>query len=83
MENLILKFFFEQHVKKLNVAPSEALVLEDSESGILAAYDGKIDVLCIPDMKYPEADFASKATKIISSLKDVIEYLSNSESFYH
>lgn len=61
--------------KKLNVAPSEALVLEDSESGILAAYDGKIDVLCIPDMKYPEADFASKATKIISSLKDVIEYL--------
>ena len=61
--------------KKLNVAPSEALVLEDSESGILAAYDGKIDVLCIPDMKYPEADFASKATKIISSLKDVIKYL--------
>ena len=60
---------------KISVNPEECLVLEDSESGILAAYDGKIDVLCIPDMKYPEADFASKATKIISSLKDVIEYL--------
>lgn len=63
--------------QKLGVKPSEALVLEDSESGILAAYDGNIDVLCIPDMKYPEPHFASKATKIVDSLNDVIDYLNN------
>ena len=63
--------------QKLGVEPSEAVVLEDSESGILAAYDGNIDVICIPDMKYPEPDFASKATSIVDSLHDVIDYLKN------
>ncbi|WP_028044368.1 HAD family hydrolase [Candidatus Stoquefichus massiliensis] len=61
--------------QKLGVIPSEALVLEDSEAGILAAYNGRIDVICVPDMKYPEPDYASKVTKIVDSLEDVIEYL--------
>ncbi len=61
--------------QKLDVEPSDALVLEDSESGILAAYDGNIDVICVPDMKYPTPDFASKTTKIVDSLLDVIDYL--------
>lgn len=64
--------------QKLGVTPDEALVLEDSEAGILAAYNGRIDVICIPDMKYPEPDYASKATKIVDSLKDVIDYLESS-----
>lgn len=61
--------------QKLGVTPSEALVLEDSEAGILAAYNGRIDVICVPDMKYPEPDYASKVTKIVDSLEDIIEYL--------
>lgn len=61
--------------EKLGVAPSEALVLEDSESGILAAYRGGIDVICIPDMKYPEPEFAKKAIAIKSTLFDIITYL--------
>lgn len=61
--------------QKLGVKPEEALVLEDSEAGILAAYDGHIDVICVPDMKYPEPEFASKAIKIVDSLDDVIEFL--------
>lgn len=64
--------------QKLGVTPDEALVLEDSEAGILAAYNGRIDVICVPDMKYPEPDYASKATKIVDSLKDVIDYLESS-----
>lgn len=64
--------------QKLGVTPDEALVLEDSEAGILAAYNGRIDVICVPDMKYPELDYASKATKIVDSLKDVIDYLESS-----
>ena len=61
--------------QKLGVKPEEALVLEDSEAGIRAAYDGEIDVICIPDMKYPEPEFACQVTKIMDSLEDVIYYL--------
>lgn len=61
--------------QKLDVKPEEALVLEDSEAGILAAYDGRIDVICVPDMKYPEPQFVEKVTKIVDSLDEVIDYL--------
>lgn len=61
--------------QKLDVKPDEALVLEDSEAGILAAHDGHIDVICIPDMKYPEPQFVEKVTKIVDSLDEVIDYL--------
>lgn len=61
--------------QKLNVETKEALVLEDSEAGILAAYNANIDVICIPDMKYPGLAYADKAIKIYSSLHEVIPYL--------
>lgn len=61
--------------QKLDVKPEEALVLEDSEAGILAAYDGHIDVICVPDMKCPEPQFVEKVTKIVDSLDEVIDYL--------
>lgn len=61
--------------QKIDVKPEEALVLEDSEAGILAAYDGHIDVICAPDMKYPEQQFVEKVTKIVDSLDEVIDYL--------
>lgn len=61
--------------QKLDVKPEEALVLEDSEAGILAAYDGHINVICVPDMKYPEPQFVEKVTKIVDSLDEVIDYL--------
>ena len=61
--------------QKLDVKLEEALVLEDSEAGILAAYDGRIDVICVPDMKYPEPQFVEKVTKIVDSLDEVIDYL--------
>lgn len=61
--------------KKLGVEPSEAIVLEDSESGIQAAYSGNIPVLCVPDMKYPTPEFEGKCTRIIEDLTKVIDYL--------
>lgn len=63
--------------KKLGVEPSEAVVLEDSEAGILAGYRGHIDTICVPDMKYPEEEFAKKTTAIVNSLEDVITWLEN------
>ena len=60
---------------KIGVQPEEAVVLEDSEAGIQAAYDGHIDVICVPDMKYPEEKYVQMITKIVKSLDDVIDYL--------
>lgn len=65
--------------QKLGVTPQEALVLEDSEAGILAAYNGNIDVICVPDMKYPEQAYQEKTTKIVKSLHDVIDYLEDNK----
>ena len=61
--------------EKLSVDTSQAIVLEDSEAGIQAAYSAHIPVICIPDMKYPEENYANKTTKILSSLDQVIDYL--------
>lgn len=66
---------FLRSCQKLGVEPHEAIVLEDSEAGIEAAYKGHIKVLCIPDMKYPEDQYAQMTTEILDSLEDVIDYL--------
>lgn len=60
---------------KLGVQNDEAVVLEDSEAGIQAAYSGDIKVICVPDMKYPEEEFVNMTTKIVDSLLDVIEFV--------
>lgn len=66
---------FLRSCEKLGVDTSEAIVLEDSEAGIQAAYTGHIDVICIPDMKYPEEQYANMTTKILDSLDLVIDFL--------
>lgn len=70
---------FLKACKKMELDPSEVLVLEDSESGILAAHNGNMKVICIPDMKYPEKEYEEKAI-VYESLLDVIEYLKNNNS---
>lgn len=66
---------FLRACEKLGVEPSQALVLEDSEAGIQAAHSAQIPVICIPDMKYPEPEYAQMTTEIFNSLHDVIDYL--------
>lgn len=66
---------FLKACEKMSVKPSEALVLEDSEAGIQAAYDAHIPVICIPDMKQPSSAYAKKTAAILPSLADVIAYL--------
>ncbi|MCI9046228.1 MAG: HAD family phosphatase [Hungatella sp.] len=58
---------------KAGVSPQEALVLEDSEAGIKAAYRAGIPVICVPDMKYPDKEFAAMASRIVGSLEEVLE----------
>ena len=66
---------FLKACEKAGVSIKDAIVLEDSEAGIEAAYRGGLDVICIPDMKYPEHIYQVKTAAIFSSLDDVIDYL--------
>lgn len=55
---------------KLNIAADEVVVLEDSVNGITAAKTAGLQVICVPNRNYPEADY-SQADKIFPSLVDI------------
>lgn len=61
----------------LKVAPSEAVVLEDSPMGILAAKAGGFRSVMIPDMIQPSDHIRNTATAILASLKEVPHYMEN------
>lgn len=66
---------FIKACEKLSVEKAEAIVLEDSEAGIDAAYSAQIPVICIPDMKKPDKEHLKKTAFIMSSLSEVMQYL--------
>lgn len=70
---------FLKACQKVGAEPKEALVLEDSEAGISAAWAAGIPVICVPDMKYPEAEFEKKAYKIADSLTAVLDLFAQME----
>lgn len=55
--------------------PQDALVLEDSKNGILAAHNGNIPVICIPDMVKHDEDILSLCAAVAESALDVIKYI--------
>ena len=56
--------------ERLGVAPSEAVALEDSASGIAAAKAAGLTVIGVP--QYAETD-ASAADRVVDSLEDLLE----------
>ena len=66
---------FLKACEKLAVEPTHALVLEDSETGIQAAYSANIPVICIPDLKNPAEKYEKMTTAILKSLHDVIDFV--------
>ena len=56
-------------------SPADALVLEDSDNGIRAAYAAGIPVVCIPDLKQPDPENAEKAAVILASADQLIPLL--------
>ena len=56
---------------RAGVTPSEALVLEDSENGIHAAYNAGIPVICIVDMKEPAHRYRKMAAAVVHSALEV------------
>lgn len=67
---------FQKVCEKMRIEPEEAIVLEDSENGILAAHRAEISVICVPDMKYPEKEFEEKTSAVCKSLVEVKQVLS-------
>ncbi|MDD3172041.1 MAG: HAD family phosphatase [Bacilli bacterium] len=55
-----------------DVAPEEALVLEDSENGLLAAISGNIPVICIPDLVVPRREILNRVVVTLSDADEVI-----------
>ncbi len=70
---------FLKACQKAGVQPQDALVLEDSEAGIQAAFSAGIPVICIPDMKYPQKEDEEKADRVVDSLLDVLSLLKDHE----
>lgn len=58
---------------KLKLDASDCLVLEDTDTGALAAHAAGIDVIIVPDLKQPSKEAAEKAIAICSSLSEVEE----------
>ena len=66
---------FLKTCEKLKEKPENCLILEDSETGIQAAYAANIPVICIPDIKKPDKQFLDKTIAKFNSLEKVILYL--------
>lgn len=61
--------------ERLNVSPSNCLVLEDSKFGIQAAYTANMKSIMIPDSIQPDEDTKLKATEVLNNLGEVITFL--------
>lgn len=61
--------------KKLDCAPDECIVLEDSENGIIAASKAGMYPILVPDMRKPPEDVQKLVFKEFKSLFDVKAFL--------
>ena len=63
-------------LKHAAVAASEAIVVEDSERGLIAANAAKIQCVVIPNELSHDSDF-TQAAAILHSIEQLPEYLAN------
>ena len=66
---------FLKAVELLEVNKEDALVLEDSRNGILAAHAGKIPVICIPDLIHHSKDILDLTVGCYDSLDQLIDVI--------
>ena len=63
---------------KMNTAPEDALVFEDSKVGVQAAWNARIPVIMVPDLMEVTEEMKSLAEEILGSLCAVQEFLQGS-----
>lgn len=66
---------FLRAAEKLGLDPKNCLILEDSPSGIEAAYNGGFSCINVVDMKKPTEKMKSETIEICDNLFEVIEWL--------
>ena len=66
---------FLEAARRLNAAPADCLVLEDSEAGIRGAHAAGMIGVMIPDMKPPSEEMRRLAKIVLPSLHEVGAYL--------
>ena len=66
---------FLKAVELLEVSKEDALVLEDSKNGILAAHAGNIPVICIPDLIHHSKDILDLTVGCYDSLDQLIDVI--------
>lgn len=62
---------FLQVCEYFQIAPENTLVLEDSKNGILAAHNGHIPVICVPDMIFHDKEIFALTYATVSNLHKV------------
>ena len=67
--------------KSVDVPLEAALILEDSENGLLASKNANMSSICIPDLKFPEPEYESIPAYIVETGLDVIDILGILMSF--
>jgi HAD superfamily hydrolase (TIGR01509 family) len=71
---------FLKAASDLGVEPSECVVLEDAEKGVMAAHRAGMRCIAVPNQYTRHHDF-SKATRVCSSLKEITpEFLESLDS---
>lgn len=66
---------FLKAAEKIGLSPSECLVIEDSPSGVQAAYDGGFRCINVWDIKEPTEEMLNQTIYVCNSLLDVIDWL--------
>ncbi len=68
---------FEKAAEVYKVEKENCIVLEDSENGVRAAYNGNMKCIFIPDLVQATDEIKQKITIELSSLNDVVDYVKN------
>lgn len=54
--------------EKCRVSPGQAVVLEDSENGVKAAFAAGIPSICVPDLKQPSEEVCRMASAVVKTI---------------
>ena len=66
---------FLKAAKGINVKPENAVVIEDSKSGVFAGFNANMKVFHIEDLLAPDEEIKKYAFKMFKSLNQIKEYL--------
>ncbi|MDD3107175.1 MAG: HAD family phosphatase [Bacilli bacterium] len=66
---------FLKACSKANVNSDEAIVIEDSPNGLLAAINATIPAICIPDLKFPPKEIVNQCLAILKNANEVIDII--------